>query len=102
MTPSWQARIAAFIVRRRVKPRLGDMSDVARVRQIFGQLLPAPRGVRYTDDVVGGIAGEWVELQGGRATARASPASTTLLYLHGGGFVACSPRTHRPITAALA
>ncbi len=25
-----------------------------------------------------------------------------ILYLHGGGYVACSPKTHRPITAALA
>ncbi len=25
-----------------------------------------------------------------------------MLYLHGGGYVACSPRTHRPITAAFA
>ena len=30
-----------------------------------------------------------------------SPARGTLLYLHGGGYVACSPRTHRPITCAL-
>ncbi len=36
---------------------------------------------------------------GSRATARLTAVgSTTLLYLHGGGFIACSPRTHRPIT----
>ena len=73
------------------------MSDVARVRRVFGQSLPAPRGVRYTDTVVGGVAGEWVEAQ-----SPVAAATTTLLYLHGGGFIGCSPRTHRPITAALA
>ena len=25
-----------------------------------------------------------------------------MLYIHGGGFIACSPRTHRPVTGALA
>lgn len=100
MPPSWQARVYSFLVRHRVKPRLGDLSDVARVRRVFGQPLPAPPGVHYTDAVVGGVAGEWVEADG--AAAAQSNTATTLLYLHGGGFVGCSPRTHRAITAALA
>ena len=29
-------------------------------------------------------------------------SETVILYLHGGGFVACSARTHRPLTAAFA
>ena len=112
MKSSWQSRVAAFIVRRRVKPRLGDLSDIAKVRSVFSQALPAPRGVRYTDAVVGGVAGEWVQAKDaatgvarGAATCAApgaADATPTLLYLHGGGFVGCSPRTHRPITAALA
>jgi cation diffusion facilitator CzcD-associated flavoprotein CzcO/acetyl esterase/lipase len=92
---SWQARMAAWIVRRRIRPALGDLRDVARVRRVFGQPLPRPGGVRITPATVGGIAGEWVEPAGGAAQA-------TLLYLHGGGFVACAPRTHRGLTAALA
>jgi monooxygenase len=97
MKPSWQARVATFIVRRRVKPALGDLSDIARVRRVFNQQpMPAPRGVQYTAAVMGGVPGEWVEASHGAA------AGATLLYLHGGGFVGCSPRTHRPITAALA
>ena len=100
MSASWPTRIAAWLVRRRVKPALGDLSDVARVRAVFARPLPAPRGVRYTPAVMGGVAGEWVEAETG-AAATAAPA-TTLLYLHGGGFVGCSPRTHRPLTAALA
>ena len=94
---SLQARIASFLVRHRVRPRLGDMSDIARVRRVFGQALPGPRGVAVRADTVGGVAGEWVEPAGGLP-----PSAPTLLYLHGGGFVGCSARTHRPITAALA
>ena len=98
MKASWQARVAAFVVRRRVRPGLGDMSDIARVRQVFSHPLPTPKGVRYSDDTVGGVRGEWVEAEG----ATVGEPATTLLYLHGGGFVGCSPSTHRPITAALA
>jgi monoterpene epsilon-lactone hydrolase len=45
------------------------------------------------------ISGEWVF-----PTARnAAPAQDgAILYLHGGGYVLCSPQTHRPITARLA
>ncbi len=42
------------------------------------------------------IRGEWVRPRGCKTDDRA------LLYLHGGGYVSCSPQTHRPITMALA
>ncbi|QXJ23527.1 alpha/beta hydrolase [Actinomadura graeca] len=42
------------------------------------------------------VRGEWVvPREGGNADG-------TILYLHGGGYVVCSPRTHRPITSRLA
>ena len=94
---SWQARLAAYVVRRRVKPKLANMRDIASVRAVFNQALHPPKGVRYSADTVGGVPGEWVQ-----ANAPMRESDTTLLYLHGGGFVACSARTHRPITAALA
>jgi len=94
--PSWQARLVARLVRWRVKPALGDMRDIARVRRAFGQAVPPPRGARFTPATVGGVAGEWV------TPANGPTPSDTLLYLHGGGFVGCSPRTHRPATAGLA
>jgi epsilon-lactone hydrolase len=70
---SWQAYLAAWILKRRFKPRLARAG-----------VTPAP---------VGGIAGEWVEAAGG---------GHTLLYLHGGGYFACSAETHRPITVGFA
>ena len=96
---SWQARVAGFIVRRRVKPALGDMSDIHRVRSVFSRRLPAPSGVRYRSATLGGIPGEWVETY---ASGTLGAPACTVLYLHGGGFVGCSPLTHRPMTAALA
>ena len=93
---SVRAHLTAFVMRRRIKPALGDMRDLARVRQVFNKPLPKPRGAVWRDAVLGGVAGEWVEAADGQS------ATATLLYLHGGGFVGCSPASHRPITAAFA
>ncbi len=97
---SWQARLATWLVRRRVKPALGDLRDIARVRRAFGQPLPHPRGVRFQPAELGGVPGEWVLAE--PVHAADAPGTPTLLYLHAGGFVGCSPHTHRPLSAALA
>ncbi|MFC6932131.1 alpha/beta hydrolase fold domain-containing protein [Actinomadura yumaensis] len=44
------------------------------------------------------VVGEWVVTRG--AEEESPPGA--ILYLHGGGYVVCSPRTHRPITSRLA
>lgn len=87
-----QAHAAALFVRATIRRRLGEMDSIARIRASLGSgaLLPDPAGVRFRPDRLGGVPGEWAE---GR-----NPARVALLYLHGGGFVACSPRTHRPLT----
>lgn len=57
--------------------------------------------VRRADDLphdTGRVIGEWVEPR----DAGDEPSDGAILYLHGGGYVVCSPRTHRPITARLA
>jgi acetyl esterase/lipase len=114
--PSWQSRIANAAIRLVIRPALGDLRDIARMRRVFARPLPTPKGVVYRQAVVGGVAGEWVTDAANNAAADAASttaaaaaggqpkaaASTTLLYLHGGGFVACSPTTHRALTAALA
>lgn len=79
-----------------VKRKLGRVTDVEDVRRALGPpRLPPPRGVTITPDTLGGVPGEWVAADG-------VPARATLLYLHGGGYIACSPATHRPITMAYA
>jgi monoterpene epsilon-lactone hydrolase len=83
-----------FILRRRFKRVVAGETDLQSAREMLGgSVLAVPKGVTFRDDEVGGIAGEWAEAPGSVAT---------MLYLHGGGYFACSPRTHRPITAAYA
>jgi monoterpene epsilon-lactone hydrolase len=82
----------------------GDERSVARrARLLFGTPTPLRwariRGVRAVKVHEGGARGEWIvpaRAGGDEAGAR------VVLYLHGGGYVSCSPSTHRPITAALA
>jgi len=92
---SWQAYVSSWIIKRRLKPKLLAAQSLAELRKL---LTPPPyrlpSGVRITPESAGGIPGEWVE--------GPQPDGRTLLYLHGGGYFACSPETHRPITAAFA
>jgi epsilon-lactone hydrolase len=63
------------------------------------------RPVRVARGEVGGVPCELVRARG---TARSAPAGAPrgddhlLLYIHGGGFVLGSPRSHRPLVGALA
>ena len=94
---SLRAHLASYMIRRNVRNRLGAMDDVAKIRAVFGgRTFPDPAGATYESGTVGGIPGEWVR------PARAEGPERRLLYLHGGGFVACSPKSHRPVTGALA
>lgn len=53
-----------------------------------------PQGARFTPEPVGGIACEWMDMP---RVAR----DRVFLFLHGGGYVAGSPRTHRRLAANL-
>jgi epsilon-lactone hydrolase len=91
---SLQAHVTTWILKRRLKPKLALATDALAVRRL---LRPEPfkvsRGVRIIPHEVGGVPGEWVEVR---------ESDVTLLYLHGGGYVACSIVTHRPITVGFA
>lgn len=93
---SFSARLSSCAIRVLLKRRLADSAALVRhYRRWFGA--PAPIAALYrltmpielTDEPV---SGEWL---GNRKSRR------LLIYLHGGGYVSCSPATHRPITAAL-
>ena len=76
----------------------GTLSDIADLKAHFEGLFQrfgaAPTGVPFEPGQLGPIAGEWT--RAGRGAGR------VLLYFHGGGFIAGSPESHRPLIARLA
>jgi len=91
---SWQSYLADPILRIQVKRKLAKAASAEEAKAAFTHPLPPPRGASFTPGEVGGVGGEWVQAVG--------IAAGTLLYLHGGGYFACSAFTHRSITAAYA
>jgi acetyl esterase/lipase len=85
-----------LLVRRRQWGR-GEHELASEARRIMG----APKilqklwsvGLRIEKDE--SQNGEWI-------TPKDADPGAVILYIHGGGFVSCSARTHRPITASLA
>lgn len=106
MSPSWQARClnASFRLLVRRKRWGADERAVARrARRLFGTPRPFQwlrtlgLNVRPINDSGDGVVvrGEWIEPE-------RTDDGGVILYIHGGGYVACSAATHRPITASLA
>src|SRR5215469_14994026 len=103
---SLRGRIANGLTRLIVKgwARGEPPAVVRRARRVFG--LPNFAVGLYSHGVVietidtqaGGqrIKGEWIRPLG------ATDSDHVVLFLHGGGYVSCTPQTHRPITTALA
>jgi monoterpene epsilon-lactone hydrolase len=93
---SWQAHTMSFFLRHTFKPKLARARNAQHARAIMnGGIFKTPRNVRIAPAALGGVPGEWVE-------SPSQPGSAVLLYLHGGGYFACSARTHRPFTTAFA
>ncbi len=93
---SWQAHLTVLFLKYQVKRKMRGDVDVVKARATLnGVKQRVPTGARAADDRVGGVPGEWMRPASGRAAG-------TLLYLHGGGYFACSPQTHRPITGGFA
>lgn len=102
-TASWQSRLLSRMVALSIRRQSwgADARAVARrARRKFGA--PGVWGsLRALGLSVQAAADGPVPME--RVARRATDdADGVLLYLHGGGFLSCSPRTHRPITAALA
>jgi acetyl esterase/lipase len=100
MTPSFVARVSAAFARVLLKRPLSKRPvDVSRARRTLGMVgwLPAwlPRGMQVVPSTEPLLKGEWL-IPEDIAPRR------TLLYLHGGGYCACSPRTHRGLVGQLA
>jgi monoterpene epsilon-lactone hydrolase len=60
--------------------------------------VPVMRGTHVEPTTLGGVPGEWVR---GPRARDAPDGSPVILYLHGGGYVFGSPRTHRNIVSRI-
>ena len=96
--PSWQSALFARLTRI-ARPRAAGLEgDIEELRRQYDYLTdrfgPIPPDVTFEPGQVGPVKGEWVK--------PAEIASRRLiLYFHGGGYVAGSPETHRPLIARL-
>jgi acetyl esterase/lipase len=75
------------------KPPMGVEDVRARYAALFARFGAAPAAMDFTPGQLGPIPGEWVG---------AGTRDRLMLYFHGGGFVAGSPETHRPLIGKLA
>lgn len=92
---SWQAHLAAWVVKWRVKRKLRGVRDYRVARKILRpDPYKLPSSVTITPASIGGVPGEWLETS--------TSDKNVLSYLHGGGYFGCSAETHRPITASFA
>lgn len=95
-TPSLQARLIARGLRRLIKPRRVGRADLPLIRALMAAATrsrPLP-GVTV-ERMKTPVHGEWLR-------PRQPRRGRAMLYLHGGGYMAGNPRTHRAITTRLA
>ena len=93
--PSFQSYIAHPLLRLMVQQKLARVSTPEQARAVFNAArVPKIRDVKFVSGQEGGINGEWAYSQ--------KRVSGTVLYLHGGGYFACSPKIYRPITGGFA
>jgi monoterpene epsilon-lactone hydrolase len=103
---SWQSALACWYLRRQFRPatqRTEINVEAARALTAKRAWSPkVPAGWRLREQYGAGetLRGEWLEPSDtGAVRAAGTP---TILYLHGGGYYFCSPRSHRSIVFGLA
>jgi acetyl esterase/lipase len=98
---SWRNQALTWGLRRWIKPGSLQNQTIAEMRARSGRV-PFPAklaaGWRIRPVQSGALNGEWIEPDAADGTAQ----TRCILYLHGGGYVAMSARTHRAITSRLA
>ncbi|MFP3246505.1 MAG: alpha/beta hydrolase, partial [Paraburkholderia sp.] len=114
---SWQSALACWYLRRQFRPATQRTEiNVERARALTAKRAWSPKvpaGWRLREQYGAGetLRGEWFEplgAKGGRSgngggSAEAdSTVTPTILYLHGGGYYFCSPRSHRSHVFGLA
>ncbi len=91
-----QRALPAFI-RATIRPLWASTMPVPRLRRITEALLRnglVPRAAHVRDTMLGGRTCELI-------TPATGASEQVLFFVHGGGYVVCSPRTHRPLTSRI-
>ncbi|MEO6697895.1 MAG: alpha/beta hydrolase, partial [Paraperlucidibaca sp.] len=96
-----QSRVAKralpAILRASIRPLWASNISVSTVRRLTEGLLRyglVPRAALISSTTLDGRACELI-------TPASGASEQVLFYVHGGGYVMCSPRTHRPLTSRL-
>jgi acetyl esterase/lipase len=104
IVPTWRAQVVHWLVRARMRPHAFRPIDPLWVRDQMGR----PRFARRWMARATGARLEMRPAERGwpggevlRARAPRAEQGPVLLYLHGGGYIACSPETHRPLVGSL-
>jgi len=97
--PSIQARVARYAMAQQMKKAPQREMKPSSVRRAVAKglgYMPVPKGVTINQIQVGAVSVEVIRPQ------THCNNHSALFYLHGGGYVAGSPKTHRAFTARLA
>jgi acetyl esterase/lipase len=90
---------ATFALFRQLREQTLDASpsleQLRAAGEQFGAMTAEPEGVSYQPVDVDGIPGQWIQPDG-------SSPDHVLLYLHGGGYKACSVQSHRKLVGHIA
>jgi acetyl esterase/lipase len=90
-----ELRTLVDLLRSRPQPERFDAQEARAAMEAMVGTIPAPADVTYEAVDAGGVPAEWT-------LAEESREGHHLLYLHGGGYVIGSPRTHRNLVGRLA
>src|SRR5690349_6754912 len=88
-----RAAVLEFLRQNEPAENLSVAEQRARI-DTLADFFPVPEGAEVMPANVGGVPGEWVR-------ARRVHGDAALLYLHGGGYVIGSPKSHRHLAAAI-
>ena len=100
---SWQSRIVHLLVRARMRPHTDAQIDPLWVRREMGKPRAARRWMARSTGATMELRAAGEGWPGGEVVSWPGhgPEAPVLLYLHGGGYIACSPETHRPLVSSL-
>ena len=100
---SWQSRIVHLLVRARMRPHAYAPIDPSWVRTEMGKPRAARRWMARSTGATMELRAAGDGWPGGEVVSWPghAPGAPVLLYLHGGGYIACSPETHRPLVSSL-